>query len=151
MLRLSTGFRNNILKVGGASACDTMAKGVIEIRSGSQPASADDAEIGTLLVRITKSSGAYTDLVTNGISLSATGATLSKAVGEVWSGVAIASGTAGWFRHFDSTYTSGASTSASRFDGAISTSGAQLNLPSTVITLDGTTTIDSVTINFPTA
>lgn len=151
MLRLSTGLRNTMLKAAGNSCVDAMAKGMIEIRTGSQPATADDAETGTLLARITLNSGAYTDLATYGISMKAVGAALNKADGEVWSGVAIADGVAGWFRFYDSSATHGSSTTAKRIDGAVAQSGAQMNLPSTNITTGGTTTIDALTINFPTA
>ena len=76
---------------------------------------------------------------------------MNKATGETWSGVAIADGVAGWFRLYDTNYTQGSSTTACRIDGAVAQSGSQMNLPSTSITTGGTTTIDSVTINFPTA
>lgn len=151
MLRLSTGLRNTMLKAAGSSAVDAMAKGIIEIRTGSQPASADDAETGTLLVRITLNSGSYSDLATYGISMKAVATALHKADGEVWSGVALANGVAGWFRYYDTNAVHGSSTTANRIDGAVAQSGAQMNLPSTNITTGGTTTIDSVTINFPTA
>jgi hypothetical protein len=150
-LRLSTGLRNTMLKAAGTSAVDTMVNGIIELRTGTQPATADDAETGTLLVRITLNSGAYTDLATNGIEMQASGTALNKKTGETWSGVAIADGVAGWFRMYSTSYTQGSSTTAARIDGAVAQSGAQMNLPSTNITTGGTTTIDSVTINFPTA
>ncbi len=150
-LRLSEGLRNDMLKAGGLSAVDGFADGIIEIRTGLQPSTANDAETGTLLVRITLNSGAYTDLVTNGINLEANGTQLNIATGEVWSGVAIADGVAAWFRLYDTNYTQGISATARRIDGQVSSSGAQMNLPNTNITTSGTTTIDSVAINFPTA
>jgi hypothetical protein len=150
-LRLSTGLRNDMLKTGGNSCVDGMADGVIEIRSGLQPSTADDAETGTLLARITLASGDYNDLVTNGINLEALGTQLNIKTAEVWSGLALVDGVAGWFRLYDTNYTMGVSTTALRIDGAVATSGAQMNLPNTNMTLGGTTTIDSVAINFPTA
>ena len=74
---------------------------------------------------------------------------LSKEVGEVWSGLGLVSGTAGWFRVYDNSYTTGTSTSAVRFDGNIATSGAQFNISNTAITKDGTTTVDSVALTLP--
>ena len=63
-----------------------------------------------------------------------------------WSGVAVASGTAGWFRVYsDSSDTKGTSTAYKRLDGAISTSGAELNLSSTAITSGGTFAINAGT------
>ncbi len=140
-----------MLQAGGQSCVDGMADGVIEIRSGVQPATADDAETGTLLARITLNSGDFNDLATNGVNLEANGVQLNIATGEVWSGLALADGVAGWFRLYDTNYTQGQSESARRIDGAVATSGAQMNLPNTNLTLGGTTTIDSVAINFPTA
>lgn len=150
-LRLSTGLRNTMLKATGKSAVDAMANGIIEIRQGTQPATADDAETGTLLCRITKNSGAYTDLLNNGIDMEAVGAALNIKTGEVWSGVALTDGAAGWFRFYDTNYTTGQSSAACRIDGAIGVSGQQMNLPNLNLTNGGTTTIDSLTINFPTA
>ena len=63
-----------------------------------------------------------------------------------WSGIAVATGTAGWFRIYsDSTDTQGSSTEFKRLDGAISTSGAELNLSSTAITSGGTFSINAGT------
>ena len=56
--RLSTALRNNIVGPTGVGA--TFANGIIEIRSGSQPATADAAATGTLLGTVTLASGAYT-------------------------------------------------------------------------------------------
>lgn len=69
---------------------------------------------------------------------------------EAWSGVAAATGTAGWFRiEADPTDNKGSSTAFKRLDGAVSTSGAEMNLTSTSITSGGTFTINagSVTVN----
>ncbi len=54
--RLSTGYRNLIL--GGWSAREIFKDARMDIYSGSQPASADDAVTGVLLASISKSSGA---------------------------------------------------------------------------------------------
>ena len=74
---------------------------------------------------------------------------LSKLSTQTWSGVAAATGTAGWFRieaaptdslALDSTET------YKRIDGAVSTSGAQLNLSNLSIAVSATQTIDTFTI-----
>lgn len=153
-LRLSTLMRNAILgKASGDndSFKDLFQDGIIEIYSGSQPADADTAESGTKLVRITESSGAFTPgAATNGLEFGdASGGSIAKASGETWSGVGLATGTAGWFRHYDNDYDTGAGTDKIRFDGAVSTSGAELNLSSTSIVTSATTTIDSYTITMP--
>jgi len=150
-LRLSTGLRNEIMKVTGKSFCDAMATGALYLYQGSQPASPDDAENSTLLCKITLASGAKTPGVgTNGISMGQVADGIAhKASGEVWSGVASASGTVGWFRFYDIDETTGASTTAKRFDGNVATSGADLNMSNTTITSGGTVTIDSVSIALP--
>lgn len=57
-IRLSTGLRNNIVGPKGVGA--SFANGIIEIRTGSQPSTADSAATGTLLGTVTLNSGAYT-------------------------------------------------------------------------------------------
>ena len=48
-------------------------------------------------------------------------------------------------------YTTGASTSAVRFDGSVASSGAQFNMSNTTVTEGGTSTVDSVVITLPAA
>jgi hypothetical protein len=73
---------------------------------------------------------------------------------QVWSGVAVATGTAGWFRFTGSVSDSGVTDSVGtevRMDGSISTSGAQLNMSSTTVTSGATQTISSFPITLPTS
>jgi hypothetical protein len=127
----------------------------MKIYTGSQPTSADDAESGSELVQITISSGAFVaGSDDNGINFGQVASgILGKGLScddgvteEVWSGVASATGTAGWFRIFDNDLTTGASTVKPRVDGRIATSGSQLDMASTSITSGGTITIDSVSL-----
>jgi hypothetical protein len=68
----------------------------------------------------------------------------------VWQAVAVASGTAGYFRfEADADDDQGASTSYRRLDGSISTSGADLNISSLSITTDATDTINTFTLTVP--
>lgn len=79
---------------------------------------------------------------------------LVKLASQVWSGVAAASGTAGWFRITGSVADTGVADSSAteaRLDGSISTSGAQLNMSSTTITAGATQTISSFPLTLPTA
>jgi len=150
--RLSTGLRNEMVGPGGKSMADALEYGVIRIYTGSQPATADLAETGTLLVEITLASAASTDPMTsgNGLTFAAAAAGSSpKTVAEVWSGVAEASGTAGWFRFYDLDYDTGDSSAAIRFDGSIATSGSDMDMVNTTITSGGTTTLDSGSITVP--
>lgn len=136
--RLSTGLADAINTVG--SVKDIMDLGVIEIRSGSQPASADDAEEGVLLMLLTVDSLAFTPGTgVNGLSMgTSVDGVLGKAA-ETWSGVGLAAAgsgglVAGHFRWYDKNYTKGASTTAVRMDGAIGASAAyELQMSNTTI------------------
>jgi hypothetical protein len=149
-LRLSTGLRNALLDTSAWRTA--LTNGVIYVYSGAQPSSADDAETGANLLIITLASGSFTaGVATNGLNWAASAASgvLAKAV-EVWSGVGIAAGVAGWFRFYANARVQGASVVAVRFDGNIATSGAQINLSNTSIAVGATTTIDTFTVTIPT-
>ncbi len=119
----------------------------IAIYSGTQPADADTAASGTLLVTISESGGA--DGLTWGDSVDGV---LSKAADETWQGTAVATGTAGWFRCYQSgDDPTAAETVLARFDGSVSTSGAQLNMSSTAIVIDAVQTISAFTYTQPAA
>lgn len=57
-IRLSTGLVNKMMDTG--SFKDVFANCVLDIYSGTQPTGSDDAATGTLLVTVTKASGAFT-------------------------------------------------------------------------------------------
>ena len=141
----------------GGSYAGVLRNATMKIFTGPQPASADDAETGAELIPITLGSGVFVPgSPENGLNFrQVADATLRKAidpatgVAETWSGVAIASGTAGWFRIYANDVTEGASLSAIRIDGSIATSGAQLNMTSTSIISGVTTTVDSVNMPLP--
>lgn len=140
----------------GGSFNDIFRNCVMRIFSGAQPATAEDTESGALLVEITNGTPFVSGSPQNGLNFGeqAANATLGKAPGESWAGVAGATGTAGYFRVYPNDVDShtGADAGAEtkiRFDGAIATSGAQLNMSNTSITSGGTTTIDSVAIQLP--
>lgn len=79
---------------------------------------------------------------------------LTKDSTQTWSGVAVATGTAGWCR-FEAAVTDGgaldSTESVKRMDGSVATSGAELNLSSTSITNTATQSIDTFSITLPTA
>jgi hypothetical protein len=91
----------------------------------------------------------------NGLKLGTPAAgIIPKLSTQTWSGVAAATGTAGWFRYEGPVQDSGALDSSEaqiRMDGAVSTSGAQLNMSSTSITSGATQTITSFPITQPSA
>jgi len=133
----------------GQGLKDILSYGVMCIYTGSQPATADLAPTGTLLLLITKASGAFTKgTTTNGLEFDAPVAgVLGKKDADTWSGVGLAAGTAGWFRFYANDYNTAAG--ALCFDGSVGTSGAQLNLSSTSIVLAATTTIDEFEVTVP--
>lgn len=117
----------------------------IALYTGVQPASADDAASGTLLCTYSLNGGV------TGLSWDEPVAgVLSKAAAESWQGTAVATGTAGWFRCYqDGDDPANAETTLARFDGSVSTSGAQLNLTSTAIVATAVQTISSFPLTLP--
>lgn len=137
---LSSGSLKNIFK-----------DGVLEIYTGTQPATADLTESGTKLVRITKSSGAFTaGVVTNGLEFQdSSGGVMTKLSTETWSGVGLADGNAGWFRFYTNDYDDGATSTGIRFDGSVAVFGAQLNFNALAITVDLPVSIISFSVTMP--
>lgn len=117
----------------------------INIYTGAQPADADSAASGTLLCTISESGGA------NGLTWEdAADGVIAKLATETWQGDAVATGTAGWFRVYEAADTpANASTTAVRFDGAIATSGGQMNISNTSITSGATQTVSTFTYTQP--
>ena len=147
-VRLSTQLRTNL--AGSTGFASTFANGVIEIYSGTQPATADSAVTGTLLGTVTLGSGAFTPgVATNGLTFNAAaGGAVSKS--GVWSFNGAAAGTAGWFRLKGNAADAGAvSTVLPRMDGSIATSGGDLNMSNIAITVGAPNTIDTFTFTLP--
>lgn len=142
--RLSTGLVKYVMDTGSFRAA--FDAGFIDIWTGSQPAAADDAATGTKLVTL------YRDGVSLGIQFEATApaGVLQQLSGQDWSGTAVATGTAGWFRMRESGDAgTGTSTTAKRFDGAVGTSGAEMNLGSVAITSGGPVVITGASFTLP--
>lgn len=122
--RMPTATRNRLADSLG----DDFNSGTMEIRTGAQPASADDAASGTLLVTITLAADAFGAAASGVASLSGT-----------WSGVAVATGVAGWFRMKNGAatrYVDGAIMPRTLLNGAINSSA-------TTLTVDDTTSFSS--------
>lgn len=144
--RLSTGLVNKMMGVGSFKSI--FAACFIDIYTGAQPASADSAASGTKLVTI------YSDGTATGISFDAAAAdgVLAKAPAETWSGTILANGQAGWFRMREAGDSgTGASTTAARYDGAVSTSGAEMNLGSTNLVAGAPLVIPAAAFTLPKA
>lgn len=102
------------------------------------------ATYGNLAGGVNPANGLQFDAVANG--------TLPKRAADTWSGVNVATGTAGWFRQYGSVADSKALDSAGvaiRMDGAIATSGAEMNLNLTAFASGATTTLASWSMAVP--
>lgn len=108
--------------------------GTLKIYTGAQPATGDTVESGTLLATFTLAKPSFGAASSGIITLAGTPLTVS----------ASNTGTAGWFRMYDST-------GAKVMDGSVGTSGAQINLNTTSITSGVNVTITSGTITMPTS
>lgn len=115
------------------SVGDDFNSGTLEIYTGSQPASADDAASGTLLVTI--------NLPADAMAASASGV---AAKSGTWSGVAVADGDAGWFRIINSGATR-------NYDGAVTGTGGggEIELDDISIVTGQTVLISAFTITQP--
>jgi len=136
----------------GGSLKDILKDGVIHIYSGAQPSSPDDAITGTLLITISVGSGAWAH-GTEDYGLEFENDPLSGEMeknADVWSGVGLAAGVAGWFRFVGNPTDNGAaSTILPRIDGSVGVSGADLNMPNTTVAIGNTYTIDSFVLTLP--
>ena len=139
----------------GGSLKDIFKDGVMEIYTGTQPATADAAKSGTLLLRISRDSGAMVaGAVANGLEFGvASAGAIAKDSTEVWSDVGLADGVAGWFRLYQNATDAGGADTAPflypRIDGAVATAGAEATMSSTTVTTGATSTVDSFVITFP--
>ena len=118
MERISTAVHQEL----GTKIETLFQNGVLAIYSGTQPTSADAEESGTLLCVITRGGGTFTaGQPGNGLNFTYNSAdhSIEKDPSEPWSGEVLANGTPGWFRFYDNSYTTGASTTAKRFDGSV--------------------------------
>jgi len=143
------GAENGCLLAEAQSLKDILAHGVMCIYTGAQPASADIAPTGTKLLEISKASLAFgAGFVANSLEFDAPVAgVLGKKDADTWSDAGLESGTAGWFRLYANDFDTGSN--ALCLDGAVGTSGAQLNLSSTAVVQDATTTIDEFELTVP--
>jgi hypothetical protein len=132
---------------GGGSLEEIFQNSTMDVYNGVRPTNADLTEAGVKLLPFTKDGAAFAaGVATNGLNLGAfSGNVLKRAVDpetgitEVWKGQGVADGTAGYARWYANNKVIGASSSAIRMDGAISTSGADLNM------VNGTSIVTGVT------
>lgn len=124
--------------------------GVLAIFSGAQVADADAVETGDLLALVTKDGGDFTGgVATNGLNFQdTTDRTIQKVSADVWLGDFLDDGTMGWFRYYANDYTSGASTTAIRFDGKVGTSRADIEVVTTLASIGGSANFNDYKLNF---
>lgn len=115
------------------------AAGYLEVRTGSQPASVGTAASGTLLGTLVLSDPAFGNATSASPSVATASAITSDATAD-------ATGTAGWFRAYDST-------GVAVIDGSVTASGGggDLQLDSTSIVAGGSIAISSWQVSHPTA
>jgi hypothetical protein len=144
-IKASTGLRNQLMDTGSLKGA--LDDGFINIYAGTVPATAD-AAVGaaTLLCTISVNSTG------TGITFdsAASGGVISKAPGEVWSGVNAATGTAAWYRHVGDSDDGTLATDQPRLQGLVGVSGADLNLSSVSLTSGATQTVDFYSVALPT-
>jgi hypothetical protein len=132
--RLSNAVRSAMADAWVDSVDGGTGAGYVQIRSGAQPATVATAATGTLLATLTYSDPAFGAAV-NGV------ATANAITGDT---SADATGTAGWFRVFDSANTA-------IFDGAITATGGggDMTLDNVSIVAGGAVNITSHTVTQP--
>lgn len=133
MLTLTTALRSAIADLIVDSLDAGSGAGTIAIRSGTRPADPATTATGTLLATVTLADPAF------GSASSGT-ATVSDPAGVA----AVATGTASWFRAFDST-------GAACFDGSVTATGGggDLTVVTTSIVAAATVDITGGTITMP--
>lgn len=133
--RLPTASRNATTNAVTALVDADVGAGTIQIRTGAQPASANDAASGTLLATITLADPAWGASVAGVSTLDAT---------PVLSTTGVAAGTAGWFRMLDNSGDTIA-------DGAVTVTGGggEMELNTLTISIGVTVEITAGTLTTP--
>lgn len=143
-LKFSIGLVNALAATSSYKAALEGGAGfLIDIYSGSRPGDPNDPPSGTKLVTI--SLGGTGD----GMSFenaAPTDALLKKKASETWSGTVIANGVATWYRLRKTTDAGASSTTETRIDGTVGTSGADINLTSTNMVTGAPFTVSSYAI-----
>lgn len=133
-IRLPTATRNAACDAIVDSADAGSGAGTIQIRSGTQPASANDVASGTLLATVTLADPAFGAASSGSASLA----------GTPRAATGVAAGTAGWFRLLDST-------GATVLDGSVTATGGggDLTLNTTTISTGLAIEITSGSVTMP--
>lgn len=148
-VRLSTGLRNALLGQDGMSKI--FNGGVIELRSGTQPVSADAAATGTLLGVLTVNGQAWiAGNPANGLVFAAPAAGVLSKNSDHWMMFGLAVGNIGWFRLITNDGDDGAASSTlCRIDGSAGVGAGDLWVSTTSIALNSPATADAFTLELP--
>lgn len=130
---MTTRFDNVLRSVVADAVAAEFSGGTIDIYDDSQPASAEDPSNGTLLATVDLPAPAF-DSAVDGVA--------SKA--GSWTGVAVASGTASWFRMRDSGDTKHKDGAVTATDG-----GGEIELTDTAIVTGDTVIVNTAAITQP--
>ena len=153
-IRTTTGAVNSLLSKHAAD----YANGVLAVFGGaSQPNSAELAEAGTLLLLFTVDGEEFTPgQATNGLNFGTpVNGVVDKSSTETWRGTVLAAASTGtpatYARFYDNSYTTGASTTAKRFDMPIlSVSGGYgLYMSDTTLVAGQIREVDAFPVNIP--
>lgn len=135
VIRLPTASRNAAVAAVANLVDADVGAGTIQIRSGPQPATGNDAASGTLLATVTLADPAWSGPVVGVMTLDTT---------PVLSTVGVAAATAGWFRMLDNS-------GDSIMDGSVTGTGGggDLELNTTTISIGLTVEITAGTLTMP--
>lgn len=133
---VAAGSAITLLDTSGGSVADLFRNSQLDIYSGAKPANADATEgTGTLLLSLSLNGDTFVSgTAENGLNMAIVSNVLKRATDpvtaalEVWKDAGIATGTAVWGRWHQTTKVTGASTSAIRMDGSVSSSGSDINM-----------------------
>lgn len=149
-LKVSTGLRDAMLNSGSlASVMEAGDGGHIRVLSGTAPASADDAETGSLLLIVT-TSGITTGSAGSTLLLGAPASGVISKEATAWMGTAALSGTPTYFRHVATGDTGALSTTQARIQGDVGLVGAALSMGVSSLVSGNTYPIDACNYRFPT-
>lgn len=132
-IRVATATRSTMMDAVEAALDGGSGAATLEIRTGSQPATANTAASGTLLATLTLNDPAGTQ----------SGGVITLSVSPAVTTSAVATGTAGWGRLKDSA-------GNTVLDGSVGTSGTDFIIDSTSITSgQGVSLIATSTLTYP--
>ncbi len=144
--KISTGLRDYMLITGSLKA--GLDGGVINIYSGTAPATADAALSGNTLLAIISNDATGTGITMATPSIAGV---LSKSASEIWRGLIVASATASFYRFVGLADDGLLSTTQRRIQGTVAVVGGDLNFSSVTFVSSNYKTIDSYNIALPTA